>query len=279
MKLEIDISQFNFQKNLLGGQSFTWIKEDEKFVGITKNKIIFLEPTKSGFKCETYPQDDDTIFIQKYFRLNENYDQIIENFKHDPFFLQANQQIPGIRLLNQEIEVVIFSFILATAKNVNSIKKCVLNLIDKLGEKITIKSKTYRLFPTTEAIAKVPIEVLLETGAGFRAKYLKSTAQRLLNDNFDFEIESEEKVKQYLLSLDGIGPKVADCIMLFGLAYDHRNPIDVWGYRILEKWYKQKNNKKYEDHQTWFRDYFGEKAGWAGHVLFEYARENPNLLK
>ncbi len=144
----------------------------------------------------------------------------------------------------------------------------------RFGEKIEVDGKEFYLFPETKKIANAKLEDLLECKLGFRAKFLKSAAQHILKTKLEKKIikMSEDQARNALLEINGVGEKIADCVLVFSLSFDNVTPIDVWGKRFLVNYYNLNPKMKYEDMRVWVGNYFNGYAAWAGQFLFEYIR-------
>ena len=144
----------------------------------------------------------------------------------------------------------------------------------KFGKAIKINGRKIFLFPKTEVIADAKLEDLLECKLGFRAKYLKGAAKHLIEKDFPKKIGkmAETDARNSLLEINGVGEKIADCVLVFGLGFDNVTPLDVWEKRAFTKFYKLNPKMKYEEMQMWAGNYFEGYAGWAGQFLYEYVR-------
>ena len=153
--------------------------------------------------------------------------------------------------------------------------------LGKVGKKITWNGTEYYLFPTIEEMSSLSISDFRKLGCGFRDKRLFKTTQMILSDEVGLEkirdMNDTEKIRNELLKLDGVGEKVADCIMLFSLKRRDAFPIDVWVRRVMNALYihnedetkvTKKDIKKEADRL------FGNIAGVAQQYLFYWAREN-----
>ena len=144
----------------------------------------------------------------------------------------------------------------------------------RFGKKIEVDKKTIYLFPETEILANAKLEDLLACKLGFRAKFLKGAANILANNDLSKRIKkmSEDNARRSLLEIKGVGEKIADCVLVFSLSFDNITPLDVWGKRVLTRFYKLNPKMKYEEMRSWIDDYFEGQAAWAGQFLFEYIR-------
>ncbi len=271
---------------LLGGQSFCWDKLDEgKFVGFDKEGIIELEYDGENLYWQTYPEQNDFAKIKEYFRLDVNHEPIHDLIFFDEKVKTAHSYSKTIRLLKQDFEIAFFSFIISQNNSLPIIRYRIRKLSEKYGERIKHNGQIYYLFPSTEILAVADIEDLKACKLGYRAQYVKSGAIYLL-ENADFasslkysNIHNEDEIRKWLTSVKGIGEKVADCILLYGLSFDNVFPMDLWGKRILSKFYGIPEKSKYSKMRNWVKAYFRGYAGWAGQYLFEYARNNWKDLK
>ena len=160
--------------------------------------------------------------------------------------------------------------------NIKRIKKIINNISMKCGKKIEFEGKEYYGFPSIEELRKLKEEDFKSLGAGFRAKYLESTVNKIYSDNLEKYIEklnnlSNKELEKELLNLKGVGPKVANCIMLFGFNRIDSFPIDVWVKRVMQEEFfggEEVSNKKIEEFANTLY-----KKGLAQQYLFYWRRE------
>ncbi len=259
---------------LLGGQSFSWDYEDGCYYGFTSKNIIKLKQENEILYWQTYPERDNSNFVKNYFRLDINYPKILKTIQKDKYVKKAVMKYPDLRLLKQDFEETLLSFIISSNNNIKSIRKIIRLLNLKFGDWIELDGKKIYLFPSTEILASASIDDLLKCKLGFRAKYLKSTARLLLETNLKEQIQSldENKARNELLKIRGVGNKITDCVLVFGLGFDNITPIDVWAKRAFTKYYGLSPKMKYEEMRKWVSNHFHGYAAWAGQFLFEYIR-------
>ena len=178
----------------------------------------------------------------------------------------------GIRICKNDIIEVMFSFVISANNNIPRIKKIIENLC-KFGK----KCDGFNAFPTLEELKELPLEVYSSLGAGYRDKYLFKLSRVLTRELiFDkMNLETNE-LRNWLVSLPGIGPKVADCILLFGFSRMDCFPVDTWVSKIYEKFYYQ-GEKTRPMIAKFFVDRFKQNAGYAQQYLFYGARSNEFL--
>lgn len=291
---KLKLKNYNLEKTLLGGQAFNWDLIDGVYYGFTQDKIIKIKPAPQEdsslvqrsepvekqltnsfiIEWQTYPGQDNIEFINRYFALTENYDDIMFKIQKDQHIKSAVEKYPGIRILNQDFEQTLLSFILSSHKSIKGVRKLVRDLSQRYGERIIVDSREFCLFPKTEVIANLSEEELRLAGAGFRSRYLKSGAENLLKlRDLGFDFYSDEvNTRQELLKFTGIGEKIADCVMVFSLGFKEVTPLDIWGKRVLIDLYKVEPKMKYSNMREWYKSYFGEFTALAGQFLFEYYR-------
>ena len=162
--------------------------------------------------------------------------------KKDPFLYEASESQKGIRILKQDFFETLISFIISQNRNIPAIKRSIELLCESCGdERIAPDGSKYFAFPSAERIAKLSPDELDACRLGYRCRYIHETAFQVANGQIDidgFEKLSDDECMEKLLSITGVGKKVASCVLLFGLHRIDAFPIDVWIKRILENEYK-----------------------------------------
>ena len=185
----------------------------------------------------------------------------------------------GIRILNQDLWECIISFIISANNNIPRIKKIIERLSQNYGEKIEWNGKNYYTFPNPESLSQASVQDLREMGLGFRDIRVFNTTHMILNKTVDLKkiknMKDSNKMREELLKLDGVGPKVADCILLFSLKRYDVFPIDVWVRRVMNELYihnenEEKVNKK--EIQVLAKEKFLGMEGLAQQYLFYWKR-------
>lgn len=255
---------------LLGGQAFNWDLHGSWYIGFFQDQIVRLR-FRNGKPSYASPK---TFHFTQYFQTGLSYKQILASFNKDQHTATAIKKYYGLRVLRQPFEQTLLSYILSSQNNIKRIRLIVRNLARKLGTPVTTGGKTAYLFPSTEIIANASISTLQSAGCGFRAKYIKQSAKELLETELSSKIGkySEKHARETLLSFPGVGPKIADCVLLYSLGFNDVIPLDVWCTRVLTDLYGLSPKMKYDEMQAWAKNYFGLYTGWAGQFLFEYLR-------
>lgn len=264
------------------GQCFRWNKqEDGSYTGIIKQGVINVRKSENDYifsgKCNKNLED----IVKEYFDINTNYTELKERLsKIDEYMKKSIDFGNGIRILNQDLWECIISFIISANNNIPRIKKIIERISEKYGEEINWNGKKYYTFPTPKELSNASIEDLRNLGLGFRDKRVYTTTKMILENevNLDNLKNSNNSllIKEELLKLDGVGEKVADCIMLFSLKRLDVFPIDVWVRRVMNDLYihnenEEKVNKK--ELKKLAEEKFLGLPGLAQQYLFYWKRE------
>lgn len=261
---------YNPEPNVFSGQTFLWFRDRAKIIGSFKEKIIVLEKIDNEWVWQTYPERDDFEFINHYFNLNFEKEKAIKSFREDSHILKSYEKYPDVHVLNQPFEETIISFILASNKNIKAIRRSIQIMKEQRGDYIEMDGSKYYFYPDIDYLKKVSFEKLSKAGTGYRTKYLKDLSIKFSDLNTN---DNKENVLESLKTVNGIGDKVADCVMTFSLEFRDITPIDRWTDRFLEQLYGVNDIKKYEDKRNWLSNKFGEHTGYIGQLLFEYIRD------
>lgn len=265
------------------GQCFRWNKqEDGSYIGIFLNNVLQVNETEDKIIFKGICDGNIEEVVKQYFDLDRDYEKIQNELKKiDENMEKSINYGQGIRILNQDLWETIISFIISANNNIPRIKGIIERLSKKYGKAISYNNNIYYTFPTPEELKDVTVEDFRKLGLGFRDIRLYETTQSILNKKVDLEkLKQEEnfnKVRETLLTLSGVGPKVADCILLFStLKRFEAFPIDVWVRRVMNELYiHEEEEKKVKQKQIEQIAYekFGNLAGLAQQYLFYWKRE------
>lgn len=260
-----DTREFNPRHILESGQTFRYTKTETGYKIFAKNLFCSLiYDNDRVIMCSNHAD-----YFVNYFDLNRDYGKIKEALNSFPSLVEAVNFGSGIRILNQDPTETIFSFIISANNNIPRIKLIINRLCDALGEEMD----GYRAFPTVQALASKDEAFYRSLGLGYRAKYIGKTAQRIL-DGFNLNLGgmTTAEAKKHLLKLAGVGPKVADCILLFAYHRTDAFPTDVWIERVYDALYGECSLNREAKSQC-LAARFGSLSGYAQQYLFYYARE------
>lgn len=274
---------FNLEHIFECGQCFRWNKIDENtYIGVIKEAVIKVTKDKNRYiftgKSDSGNFED---IINYYFDLATNYSIYKEKLsKIDKFMSESIKFGEGIRILRQDLWETIISFIISANNNIPRIKKIIERLSKEYGKEVEFEGKKYYKFPTPEELADVSAEELRKLGLGFRDERIVNTTHMILMNQVNLDelkkMNNTEIMREELLKLDGVGPKVADCILLFSLKRFDVFPIDVWVRRVMNDLYihnevEEKVSKR--QLQELAEDKFGRMSGLAQQYLFYWKRE------
>lgn len=275
---------FNIRDIFECGQCFRWNKqEDGSYTGIWKENVLNIsqENHKIIFKgiCQNGDIEKE---VKEYFDLDRNYEEIKDKLaKIDENMKLSIKYGEGIRILNQDLWETIISFIISANNNIPRIKGIIERLSKKYGKEIKWNNESYYTFPTAEELKNVTVEEYRNLGLGFRDIRLYETTKMINEKQIDLEKLKQnpntQEVRDKLLTLSGVGPKVADCILLFStLKRFEVFPIDVWVRRVMNELYIKKEDEtkvSKKEIEKLAQEKFGNLAGMAQQYLFYWRRE------
>jgi len=264
------------------GQCFRWNKETkDTYIGVVKNNVIKVQKRENRIYFKSIGEEELQSLVTEYFDLERDYEKIKQTLSNiDIHMKQSIQHGKGIRILNQDLWETIISFIISANNNIPRIKGIIERIAKAYGKEIVWEGKHYYTFPTVEELAKAKVEDLKQLGLGFRDKRVYETTNIIKEKKIDLEILKKQEyleVRESLLTLPGVGPKVADCILLFSsLKRWEAFPIDVWVRRVMNELYihnPDESKVKKEQIEAIANEKFGPLAGIAQQYLFYWKRE------
>ncbi|MBU5668672.1 8-oxoguanine DNA glycosylase [Peptoniphilus sp. MSJ-1] len=261
------------------GQAFRWHEEDDgSFTFITHGRVSNAKKINRDIILTGVNEKDFNEIFYDYFDLKRDYKKVIEDLSIDENMKNATEYGKGIRILNQEPFETIISFIISANNQIPRIKNAIEIISKMYGDKIgEDENREYFSFPSAERLSEAKPEDLREFArVGFRDKRIVETSQLINSGEISIgrikEMELED-ARNELQKLPGVGPKVADCILLFAFDRKESFPVDVWIKRVMEELYLKEVTPKSKIAARG-RDVFGKNAGFANQYLFYYGREN-----
>lgn len=262
------------------GQCFRWnLEKDGSYTGVIGNNVLNVKKKGMDILITGMCEQNIEKLCNQYFDLNTNYEEIKTYLSKIDNHLRLSIRCgEGIRILKQDIWETLISFIISANNNIPRIKGIIERISRKYGKQIIWKNKQYYTFPTPEELSNASIKDLRELGLGFRDIRVFETTKMVKNKDVDIEkianIKDVNKLREELLRFPGVGPKVADCIMLFSMKKFEVFPIDVWVKRVMTELYgneiKKHNNQQILE---FAQKKFGDLAGLAQQYLFYWRRE------
>lgn len=259
-----NLKNFDLPQTLDCGQAFRWrCLEGEKWCGVANNHYLELENLYDDtIVLYNTTENEFNNFWKNYFDLERDYSKIIESISQNEILKTASEFGKGIRILNQEPWETLCSFIISQNNNIKRIKGIIESFCRLFGEKIG----DYYAFPTADVVRNLTLEDLAPIRSGFRAKYILDAAQKInakeinLNALCDMAIDD---ARNELMKIKGVGPKVADCALLFSHKHIEAFPQDVWIKRAMQSLFGGELPKVAKEY-----------AGIVQQYIFFYAREN-----
>ena len=263
-----NVRPFDLQQTLDCGQCFRWSKNsDGSFCGVVSDIVATVTYKDNTLTIEQNKDADEKLW-RSYFDLDLDYEAIKNNLSDiHPVLKEASDYAGGIRILNQDPFEALISFIISQNNNISRIKGIVSRLCENFGEKI---DDTYFAFPSAQRLAELSPDDLAVIRAGFRNRYIIDAAKRVQNGEINLNnLRDMEytKAQKELMRITGVGVKVADCVLLYGLHRLESFPLDVWMKRAMSVLFDNMDPKK-----------FGVYGGIAQQYIFHYSRMHKELF-
>ncbi|BCW94721.1 MAG: DNA glycosylase [Fimbriimonadales bacterium] len=281
MRISIPSWELDLPLCVGSGQVFRWRQEGARWLGYADTHLLIVEPTGNRWRIESPTAEQPAELFFRLFRMEADLKSVQnEIIRRDPRWAEWIDALPGLRLMRWlSAEECLFSFLCTPANNIPRITGMIERLCERYGEPIHRDGDTvHYAFPTVERLASADEATLRELGFGYRAKTLIAVA-RALQERGAGWLESLRTMdywdaKQELMNLSGVGAKVADCVLLFGLDHMYAVPVDTHMWQAVGKWLmpdlagKNPTDKTYRQVVEWFHERFGDMTGWAHQYLF-----------
>ena len=260
------------------GQCFRWkAEDDDSYTGVAKGRVINVSREGNTVYLKNTNLEDFNKIWKSYFDLETDYAKIKNELKSmDEYLEKATEFGWGIRILRQDPWEMLISFIISSNNRIPMIQKAISNLSREYGTYIgKFNGVDYYDFPTPEQLSKASIADIRACSTGFRDKYIKATTERVISENedvYNYENLGTEDCRKKLMEFNGVGPKVCDCIALFGMQKYDTFPVDVWVKRVMQEFYVE-DDMSLPKIRKYAIDKFEDLSGFAQQYLFYYARE------
>lgn len=261
------IPTFDIVQTLECGQVFRYGEKDGRYFVISKDHILYCKDLGDCYEFET----DDVPYFKNYLDLDRDYEAIQREVQDGGFVSDAIEYGKGIRILNQDLQEMIISFLVSQNNNIPRIK----NTIDAFCRALGKEMEGYFAFPCMEAFAKQDLFFYKECGCGYRAEYIQGISRDIVEHGLpDLENMDTDEARNVLLSYKGIGRKVADCILLFGLQRKDVFPVDTWIYKAFQNDFPKVLPEKMA---TLLIQKYGKNSGFVQQWAFFYKRNFKNI--
>jgi len=264
---------FDLDRTLSCGQAFRWEKAEGWWQGVADGRAIRIRQDGSLLAFA----GADAEFVRNYFRLDQDLPAILSSIDRDPAIGAAIRECRGLRLVRQQPWECLISYLCATNTNIPAVKRRVALMAERYGRPIDGPSGTAYAFPEPETLVEVSCADLWDCKLGYRTDYVREAAA-FVAEHPDWAEQVAalpfEEARQTLMRFRGIGPKAADCVLLFAFGFFEAFPVDVWIHRIVAEAYlpnlagRSCTPAEYERIRRFSREHFGEYAGYAQEYLY-----------
>ena len=291
---------FSLDLCLRSGQSFAWRNDYGFWFGSIRKTGFAIRQAEGGMEyMVSKTTESPSPLLKHYFAIDEDHRAILEQFPSDPILCAAIQFCAGLRVLRQDPWECLAGFILSSAKQIVHIEQIWQKISRRWGAPLKISLDHFTLggegdgdfakwpqlysFPDPQTIANLSESDLRKYSLGFRSPYLLAAAREIASGKLSLESlqkTATQEARKRLMILNGVGQKIADCVLLFSLGKSDAFPVDTWILKVLRYLYFHNKRKITPKKLRDFADsYFGVYGGYAQQYLFHYVRMNPQLFK
>ena len=267
------IDRIDIERSCACGQSFRWKKDGDGFVAPALGRVVRVCQNDCDISIYPCKKGEEKDWLA-YFDLDRDYAAIEKRLSVDEQLSMCIGSASGIRVFAQEPFETLITFIISANNNIGRIAGIVERLCALCGEKAEFDGKEYYLFPKPESIAALEESELVRIGSGYRAPYIKKSAA-IIAGGYHLEKLRDmplDIARKELLKFPGVGPKVADCVLLFGLGHTDAFPVDVWIGRAMSEIYFDGESPKKKQLEAAIRA-LGSESGIVQQYIFHYARQ------
>ncbi|MDB6020008.1 MAG: 8-oxoguanine glycosylase domain protein [Pedosphaera sp.] len=275
--MKFPVRDYDLASTLACGQAFRWQQQQASWTGVIGNRWVRLRSTQNCILAETGEPAEHWDWLTDYLQIEMDLEVVLASFPDDEPMRSAVCACRGLRLLRQEPWECLASFILSSTKQIVQIRQIIALLCERYGESLAVPAGEAAAhgFPSPARLAALNEAELRSCKMGFRAPYLLATAQAIAQNQFDLERlrgmpVAEARIE--LISLPGVGRKIADCVLLFAYGFQAAFPVDVWVMKALCELYFPRRRPTLPRLQHFTETYFGDNAGYAQQYLFHYMR-------
>jgi N-glycosylase/DNA lyase len=277
------LRDYDLGGTLESGQAFRWILVDGGWNGIIQNRWVRLRADEFSITAEAAQPMSDWSWLTNYLQIELDLGVVVGSFPDDEPIRAAVSACRGLRLLRQDPWECLASFILSSTKQIVQIRQIVSVLCERFGEPIPAAPQYAPAFgfPSPARLARASEAELRACKMGFRAPYLLETARRVTEGVVDLErlrALPVEIAREELVTLPGVGRKIADCVLLFAYGFQSAFPVDVWVIKALQKLYFPRRRASAKRLRHFSETHFGANAGYAQQYLFHYMRTKYGKL-
>jgi N-glycosylase/DNA lyase len=283
-ELLLPVCNYDLAATLDSGQAFRWQKSGDDWHGILGNHFVRLKQVEGGIHARTVEKVDNWHWLEEFLQSRTDLASILKTFPVDDPMTTAVANCHGLRLLRQNPWECLAAFILSSTKQIVQIRQIISLLCREYGKPIKVPDGEAPAFsfPGPDKIAAATEADLRACKMGFRAPGLLAAARRIDGGEFDLETlkkMSHAEARHQLMTLRGVGAKIADCVLLFAYGFDTSFPMDVWVKRALQELYFPRRRTTEARLERFAATHFGPHAGYAQQYLFHYVRTKLHRRK
>ena len=280
---EFAVRNYDLAATLDSGQAFRWEARAGEWTGIVGRRWVALRQSEAGIEARTGEAVADWRWLADYLQVEADLAAMLASFPDDEPMRAAVAACRGLRLLRQDPWECLASFILSSTKQIVQIRQIIGELCRRYGAAVAVPAGEAAgfAFPTAAALARVPEAELRDCRMGFRAPYLREAARRVAAGEVKLDALSWitlDAARAELTRLPGVGPKVADCVLLFSCGQPTAFPVDVWVMKALQQLYFPRRRVTLPRMRRFAATHFGPHAGYAQQYLFHYMRKSAERV-
>ena len=275
--ISFSIRDYDLAATLGCGQAFRWRERTGVWEGVIGARWVRLRQDGKYLHAETAVPTSDWSWLRDYLQLDVDLAAVLATFPDDAPMRAAVKYCGGLRLLRQEPWECLASFICSSTKQIVQVRQIIAMLSERFGDSLAVPSghESAFAFPSPERLAAASEAQLRECKMGFRAPYLREAARAITSGELHLaELHSRScaDARIQLEQLNGVGRKVADCVLLFAYGFQEAFPVDVWVMKALHQLYFPSSSPTQQQLRAFSETHFGLHAGYAQQYLFHYMR-------
>ena len=277
------VRDYDLETTLTSGQVFGWARRAGAWIGVVQHRRVELRQAGTQIIAHTLEPPSDWRWLAEYLQLDARLDLVLGTFPQDQLMREAVADCRGLRLLRQDPWECLAGFILSSTKQIVQIAQIITALKQQFGFPVKVPPGEPQAFafPSAEQLAGATEAGLRACKMGFRAPNLRATAQQIANGSCQLDqlrAMTIEQARAELLKLPGVGPKIADCVLLFACGFPTAFPVDVWVARTLRRHYPRTRRMSLPKLRAFGQAYFGPNAGYAQQYLFHHIRRQAGKI-
>ncbi|MEI7728017.1 MAG: DNA glycosylase [Verrucomicrobiota bacterium] len=276
--VKFPVADYDLAATLDSGQAFRWRLLEGAWEGVVGDRWVRLRQGPDSIEAETAEPVATWAWLTEYLQLDVHLSEVLETFPKDTPMQAAVRECRGLRLLRQEPWECLASFICSSTKQIVQIKQIVELLCQRYGATLHVPDghAPVHAFPTPERLASLSEPELRACKMGFRAPYLLACARAVAGGRLNLQSLHTMDVQQAratVMTQPGVGPKIANCVLLFAFGFPTAFPVDVWIHKAIQQLYFPKRAPTRSRMDRFVHSHFGPQAGYAQQYLFHYMRK------